>query len=246
MGRKFDDYVEYLSDYLKDKPNLAILLDYDGTLTPIVQHPDLAVIPPNAKEVLEKLAQIPEIFIAIISGRNVLNVKSMVGINTLTFAGNHGLEVLYPDGSTYEHKLPKDFEVQVRTMVKKLEETVVRDGAWIENKGASLTFHFRECPESKRAEIESGARKIIEEAGFKVGNAHMALEARPQVDWNKGTVAVLLLEQKFGSDWKDKAKVIFVGDDTTDEDAMKALKGNSATFRIAKDCTIQTHADKIS
>ncbi|CAH1098658.1 unnamed protein product [Psylliodes chrysocephalus] len=241
----FDDYEDYLVNYLQGKPKLAVLLDYDGTLTPIVQHPDLAVIPPETKEVLEKLVKIPEIFVAIISGRNVLNVKTMVGIQNITFAGNHGLEVIYPDGSTYKHTLPKNFEEQVRVLVKQLEKTVVRDGAWIENKGASLTFHFRECPEEQRSQIETEAQKIIEEANFKVGKAHMALEARPKVDWNKGKVAILLLEKEYGSSWQNESKVIFVGDDTTDEDAISALKGNAASFRITKSCTVETQAEKL-
>lgn len=145
-----------------------------------------------------------------------------------------------------------------------MELSVVRDGAWIENKGASLTFHFRATPEEKRVEIENTARQIIEKAGFKVGNAHMALEARPKVEWNKGSVALLILDRHFGANkWKGDVNVIFAGDDTTDEDAMlvrsnikakksikkhnmlQALKGNAATFRIAPNVDIKTHAEKL-
>lgn len=133
------------------------------------------------------------------------------------------MEVIYPDGSKYVHQLPTEFNDQVKNLIDNLEKSVVRDGAWIENKGASLTFHFRATPEEKQAEIQETARQIIENAGFKVGNAHMALEARPKVQWNKGSVSLLLLDRKYGQDqWKNhKVKVIFAGDDTTDEDAMK-------------------------
>lgn len=57
---------------------LALLLDYDGTLAPLAPHPDLAIIPPQTKELLQRLANIPDIYIAVISGRNVKNVKQMV------------------------------------------------------------------------------------------------------------------------------------------------------------------------
>ncbi|XP_072383452.1 uncharacterized protein [Diabrotica undecimpunctata] len=238
------DFEQYLEQYLKGCSKLAILLDYDGTLTPIVAHPDLAIIPPEAKNVLQILSQIPEIFVAIISGRGVTNVKKMVGIDSITYAGNHGLEVIYPDGSKYDHQLPSNFEDQVKELIAKLQEKLVREGAWIENKGASLTFHFREAPAHLREEMEKEATKIIEAANFKSSKAHMAVEARPKVDWNKGSVALLLLEKKYGKDWNKETKVIFVGDDTTDEDAMRALKGNAALFRIAN-CTAETYADKI-
>ena len=59
---------------------MALLLDYDGTLSPIAKHPDLAILPPETKKVLERLANRSDVFIAIVSGRSVDNVKKMVGI----------------------------------------------------------------------------------------------------------------------------------------------------------------------
>ncbi|CAG9832277.1 unnamed protein product [Diabrotica balteata] len=135
------------------------------------------------------------------------------------------LEVIYPDGSKYDHQLPSNFEDQVKELIAKLQEKL-------------------RAPAHLREEMEKEATKIIEAANFKSSKAHMAVEARPKVDWNKGSVALLLLEKKYGKDWNKETKVIFVGDDTTDEDAMRALKGNAALFRIAN-CTAETYADKI-
>lgn len=241
----FDNYEEYLTNYIGNSFRLALLLDYDGTLTPIVAHPDLAKIPVQTKSVLERLSVMTGVFLAVISGRNVNNVKEMVGIRNITYAGNHGLEVLYPNGTRYVHQLPTEFNEQVRELIKKLEEKVVRDGAWIENKGASLTFHFRATPENLKHEIEQTAHKIIEDANFKVGKAHCALEARPKVDWNKGEVALLMLSKEYGENWHENVKVIFAGDDTTDEDAIRALKGNAATFRISSSLNVETSAEKL-
>lgn len=75
-----DDFNSYLTPYVGDHAILALLLDYDGTLAPIAKHPDLAVIPAETKSVLERLAQRPDVYVAIISGRSVDNVKKMVGI----------------------------------------------------------------------------------------------------------------------------------------------------------------------
>ena len=92
----------YLKQYLGDSANLALLLDYDGTLTPIVKHPDLATLPSETKNVLERLAKRSDVFIAVISGRGVENVKKMVGIEGITYAGNHGLDIHHADGSKYK------------------------------------------------------------------------------------------------------------------------------------------------
>lgn len=65
--------------YVGTKHKLALLLDYDGTLAPIAPHPDLAILPPETRNVLERLSNMSDVYIAIISGRNVNNVKEMVG-----------------------------------------------------------------------------------------------------------------------------------------------------------------------
>lgn len=64
--------------YMGQNKNLALLLDYDGTLTPIVAHPDLAVIPGNTKDLLIRLSKNESVFLAIISGRAMYNVKDKV------------------------------------------------------------------------------------------------------------------------------------------------------------------------
>lgn len=95
------------------------------------------------------------------------------------------------------------------------------NGAWIENKLHSLTFHYRSVPANEHDAYKLRATQIIESYGFLANQAHMAVEAKPPVQWNKGEAALLILRRAFGDDWSDKVKVIFAGDDTTDEDAMK-------------------------
>ena len=68
-------------------------------LSPIAPHPDLATIPEETKKVLERLANMPDVFVGVISGRSVNNVREMVGIEGITYAGNHGLEIIHPDGT---------------------------------------------------------------------------------------------------------------------------------------------------
>lgn len=96
-----------------------------------------------------------------------------------------------------------------------------KDGAWVENKGALLTFHYRETPMESRPRMVEQAKKLIEATGFKACAAHCAIEARPPVEWNKGSASIYILRTAFGLDWSERIRIIYAGDDVTDEDAMK-------------------------
>ncbi|KAH8339391.1 hypothetical protein KR074_004033 [Drosophila pseudoananassae] len=238
-----DDFDDYLLKYIGYNHKLALLLDYDGTLAPIAPHPDLATLSPEIKNVLYKLSNHSDVYVAVISGRNVDNVKKMVGIEGITYAGNHGLEILHPDGSKFVHPMPIEYEKKVSDLLKALQDSVCRDGAWVENKGALLTFHYRETPNHLRGAMVDRARSLIEKYGFRATEAHCALEARPPVQWNKGRASIYILRTSFGVDWNERIKIIYVGDDLTDEDAMVALKGMARTFRVTSSDIVKTAAD---
>ena len=98
---------------------------------------------------------------------------------------------------------------------------VCKDGAWVENKGALLTFHYRETPPDVRPELVAKAQQLIQANGFKAGQAHCAIEAKPPVHWNKGRASIYILRTAFGLDWSERVRIIYAGDDVTDEDAMQ-------------------------
>lgn len=91
----------------------------------------------------------------------------------------------------------------------------------MENKGALLTFHYRETPVDARPKMIEQAKKLIEDAGFAACHAHCALEAKPPVEWNKGRASIYILRTAFGLDWSERIRIIYAGDDVTDEDAMR-------------------------
>lgn len=93
-------------------------------------------------------------------------------------------------------------------------------GGWVENKLASLSYHYRGVPDELHEELARDARKIIQHYGYVDSQAHLAIEAKPPVHWNKGEAALLILKDKFGNDWTSNVRAVFAGDDTTDEDAM--------------------------
>lgn len=93
----------------------------------------------------------------------------------------------------------------------------------MEQKGTFLTFHYRGVPAEAQFELKSTAQRIIVENGFKADHAHLAIEAKPPVHWNKGRASLQILRTTFGLDWCDRVCIIYAGDDTTDEDAMKVI-----------------------
>ncbi len=129
-------------------------------------------------------------------------------------------------------------------LLKQLQEEVCHDGAWVENKGVLLTYHYREVPQLLRETLVPRAKEIITGCGFKVGLAHCALECKPQVKWDKGRASIYILRTAFGVDWSERIRIIFAGDDVTDEDAISALKGMAFTFRIVSHHLTKTAADK--
>ncbi|KAH8412841.1 hypothetical protein KR009_006229, partial [Drosophila setifemur] len=229
--------------FLSINNQLAVLLDYDGTLAPIADNPAKTKMPAALEANLKRIAQHPQIFLAIISGRGLKDVQRQVNIDGIIYAGNHGLEIEYPDGSRHDYQLPAEIQQNYTNMVKELKEKVEKNGAWVEDKKVSLTYHYRDTPAELKDQQKQLASEICKKYGFRPNQAHEAIEAKPPVNWNKGEAALYILNQQFGELWSQEAMVLFAGDDTTDEDAMRVLQGLGKSFRISADAKIQTYAD---
>ncbi|XP_037811551.1 trehalose-phosphate phosphatase B isoform X2 [Lucilia sericata] len=239
----FEDFELKLPGFLNKNKPLALLFDYDGTLAPIADNPNKTVMPVATEVILNKIAKHPNIFLAVISGRGIKDVQSRVGINGIMYAGNHGIEIESADGSRHDYKLPSEIQENYGKLVKELRANVEKNNAWVEDKRVSLTYHYRDTPLDIKEAQKQVAIKIIESYGFRANQAHEAIEAKPPVNWNKGEAAMFILKHTFGDNWADEIKVIFAGDDTTDEDAMKKLQGLGKSFRVSTDPEIQTFAD---
>jgi len=243
------DFDNYLSDYLDtdiigEDSKLAIILDYDGTLAPIAEQPKLAMLPMKTKTVLRNLTQFGDILsICVISGRSLEDLKTFVGdIPGLTIAGSHGLEILHPDGTNFIHPMTARDEQRILDLEHALNQSVCSNGAWIENKGVHLTFHYRAVPRDKIKCLIAQAANIFALHGFMVHKAPMAFEAHPAVEWNKGRACIHILQTIYGVNLTDRARVIYCGDESG-EKAMEALSGIACTFKVSATNSSRTSAN---
>jgi trehalose 6-phosphate synthase/phosphatase len=224
------DFQSWLGNFLADR-HLALFLDYDGTLSPIVDHPSKALLSKPVRRALAECAARDDTDITIVSGRSLDDVRKLVDLDDVTYAGNHGLEIDGPDLEFFRHVDVEHFQERAGEVANSLER-LCTDGVWVEEKGASLTLHFREAPVEDHMSIAEEARALIHEAGFQARDAHCAVEARPPIGWDKGHAVLHILRSRYGPAWSERVRAIYAGDDRTDEDAFRVLQGLGITFRI--------------
>jgi len=221
-------HADEIVQQLKQMPP-AIFLDYDGTLTPIVERPEDARLSGVMKQVLQDLAS--RFTVAIVSGRDLDDVRQMVGLNELVYAGSHGFDIVGPDGLRMQLEeakaaLPDLTQAQQR-LVAELGDV---QGARVERKGLASAVHFRQAADSDVGRIERIVDGVREEhPNLRKRDGKKIFELQPDVPWDKGK-AVLWLLRALDVD-KPGVTPMYLGDDTTDEDAFRALAGRGIGIR---------------
>jgi trehalose-phosphatase len=214
------DWVAALAP-LRERPECAaILTDVDGTLAPIVERAEEAAVPAAAREVLAALSE-RYALVGCISGRQAEDARRLVGLDSLAYAGNHGLELLMPGDEAPQpdpsvagrEREAADFLASVDG--SRLEAVGLRQ----EDKGPIQALHWRGSPDEARA--ESCAHEIANEAGragLEPRWGRKVLELRPLGGGGKdGAVASLLAD-------RDLDRATYAGDDRTDLDAFRRLR----------------------
>ena len=212
-----------VSQMLRRACRVLLLSDYDGTLTPIVDRPDLAVLASETRDLLADLSRDERFILGIISGRSMDDVRGRVGVNGLVYAGNYGLEIQGP-GLDYTHPAAEELrETQGRIYSRLRDALVDEPGVILEDKGLTLSVHYRLTPQENVPRVEEifGATiaPFLAEGQVKVTRGKMVLELMPRVLWNKGTAITKIAETHGRS-----ALMIFFGDDVSDEDGFAVVQ----------------------
>jgi trehalose 6-phosphate phosphatase len=211
---------ELLAPLRAEPSGSAILCDLDGTLAPIVSRPDDAAVPEPARETLRRLAA-RYALVGIVSGRRAADARGLVGIDELTYSGNHGFELLEPGApEPSPDSALEGHEGDAERFVAGLgSDDLERLGYRIEDKGAIVALHWRGA--EKEGEAEARADEIASEAELKGLIAHRGrkvLEIRPDVSIDKGVAVEGLLRGR------GLRAAMYGGDDRTDADAFRGLR----------------------
>jgi alpha,alpha-trehalase len=225
----FKDW-EYIQTRIQQAQNLFLFLDYDGTLTPIVSRPELALCPSQVKRHLEELRDLPRVYLAIISGRSLKDLREKVGVSNIILVGNHGLEIEYPN-SSHKKILPSARTSELKRITQNLQNSLKEiPGILFEEKGPILSIHYRNVPQKFSVQIP---QKLEEELSqwkdrWKMASGKMVLEIQPKVNFHKGKAVREILKTFLSLDLLP----FYLGDDQTDEDAFRVLKGQGISVFI--------------
>ncbi len=211
---------------LQTASHVLIACDFDGTLSPIFDRPEDASILPACADALGRLAELARFDVAIVSGRALDDVRGRAGIPGAIYSGNHGMEIDVP-GMAIEDGVAERAWLVMADLRRGLEGGVGEiDGAFVEDKGVSLSVHFRMAPMDLEAQVQQVVRdatagavadgKIIVVQGKKV------LDIRPAAARDKGAALRFILETLERTSGARRLPV-YVGDDTTDEDAFREV-----------------------
>ncbi|MBP7088072.1 MAG: trehalose-phosphatase [Candidatus Omnitrophica bacterium] len=211
--------------------NLVFFLDYDGTLTPIAAKPQLAIISQSMKETVRKLAQ--KYKVAIVSGRARQEVQDLMGIEGIFYAGSHGFDIKGPGLSLLYPQAQEAVPLMAQIVQKLSKEIGSFEGILVEDKKFSVGVHYRLAKKEIIPKVKEAVEKITENnPSVHLMRGKKVLEILPAVDWNKGK-AVCWLLQALGAFWSSNS-VIYIGDDTTDEDAFRVVRTRGTGILVAE------------
>jgi alpha,alpha-trehalase len=199
----------------------SVFLDYDGTLSPIVEDYRDATLPRVSRDAVACLAR--RCPVAIISGRDLADVRERVGLDDVIYAGSHGFDIAGPDGLEARPDEADGFLRPIEEAAAELRDALSGiEGADVERKTFSVAVHYRRVAERDVAAIEDAVDGVVtRHEELRKGRGKMVFEIQPRADWDKGrAVTWLLAHTRLG---EGDALPVYLGDDLTDEDAFAAL-----------------------
>ena len=213
--------VSELEKRLKDAPQISLFLDFDGTLAPITADPDTTALEPRMTATLNRLSHQQPLVTTVISGRAIEDLYSRIRLSSLIYAGNHGLEIFgrglrFVEPSASARRVPLE---------RLCEELVARlrpvPGVNVEFKGLTASIHYRRAAEADLGLVQQTVYAATAQHGdlFRIVPGRKVFDIVPRTNWHKGA-AVQWINNELG---EPAPVTIYLGDDTTDEDAFSVL-----------------------
>jgi trehalose 6-phosphate phosphatase len=212
---------------------IILFLDFDGTLVPIQKTPLLATLPTGTRALLRKLSNHPNIVVALVTGRSQADIQAKVRLRNVFWIANHGFEISMRR-SHWVHPTAKEARLVLGQIARKLKRALARvQGLLIENKRYSLTVHYRNVLGPSVGFVKGTTRRLLRpyQGNLRITTGKKVLEVRPDAPWNKGHAVEHVLRRLR----PDKTTlVVYAGDDSTDEDAFKHLRGRALTILVGR------------
>ncbi|TVL98876.1 MAG: trehalose-phosphatase [Candidatus Brocadia sp. WS118] len=231
------DHIQPIEELLQECKKLILLTDYDGTLVPIREHPDLAVLSEDVQLLLAEISSNKTIFLGIVTGRSLRQIKKLVNIQKILYAASHGMELEGP-GLRVTSPEAKKARCNLWKLYMQLFQSLGHiEGIYLEDKGLTVSMHYRLVK-------NTGDLKFIEKTFTRITNPYikrkllslstgkMVYEVRPPVKWNKATTIQWLLTNYFPSTFGEDALLMYLGDDKADIEVFHALKGKELTIFV--------------
>ena len=197
----------------------ALFFDFDGTVSEIVGDPAAATLVPGADKALQSLATLCPV--AVLSGRDLADVRSRINIPGLWYAGSHGFEVVAPDGSHHENAVAASAVPVLADAAGELAAKFADvTGVVVEHKRFAVAVHYRNAASEAAAAVAAAVHQAGSRHGLKVTTGRMLVELRPNLDWDKGKTLEWIADRIAD---EEPLLPIYIGDDLTDEDAFDAV-----------------------
>ena len=171
----------------------ALFLDFDGTLAPIVPRPEDAVLAPGLREVIAREAARGPV--AVVSGRDMPDVRARVAVDGIAYAGSHGFDILKADGTHVEHPEAARFLPILDAVEAALRKALADiEGAIVDRKRFAVAVHYRLCAESDAPRVEAAVDAALADNGdLKKSGGKKVFELKPDIEWHKGKAVLFLL-----------------------------------------------------
>lgn len=221
-----------LPQILQARRELLMLLDYDGTLTPIVERPELAVLAPGTRAILRDLASIMPV--AVVSGRDLGMLRDLVDVPGLVYVGDHGFDMTDLAGENHHLEAVRDYLPVLDAVEQYLREGLAGvAGALLERKRSSIAVHFRLVAEADVPQVRARVQEVLSaHSQLKVTPGKKVVEIQPGLDWDKGKAVEWLLPQL---DASGRRHPIYIGDDMTDENAFRVVCRRGTGILVRED-----------
>ena len=209
----------------------AVFFDFDGTLSEIVNDPDSARLADGAADALTALsAQCP---VAILSGRDLADVRQRIGLPGLWYAGSHGFELTGPDGAHHQNaEAAASVPVLAQAAAELADELGDIPGAVVEHKRFGVAVHYRNAERDRVGEVAAAVRRVGQRTALRVTTGREVIELRPNIDWDKGKTLNWVLDYIRDNEGSGPLLPIYLGDDITDEDAFDAVHDDGIAILV--------------